>query len=512
MPAPQHGLRSRPASNSHAGGFVCVFAYDRVCIVKVGFVVCGLAAYSDCRGSGMNWSQLRKILVSRGLIILTALGVTVLTTVIVSLVLPKRYTAETSIFVDVRAMDRVAGSILMPEAALGHIMTQVDVIQSRRVALDVVRTLRLEEDPKFIEDFEKETDDRGSFAHWIAEKLLKKLDVMPSRESSIITIAYSAASAQTAADVANAFATAYLRANLALRTEPARQTTEWLDERSGALRGKVEEKQSRVSAYQQEKGIVATDEKLDSERARLDFLIAQLAQAQAQTVEASARARFAREFAKDGAAPDSMPDVLADNLIQNLKTDLAKQEGHLEEARAKLGQNHPQVRSIAADVGGKRQRLNTEIGKVLASIENSHRIAEGRESQLRTEVSKQKTRVLELNRARNELSVLARDLQGAQRAFDSTQERQSLSSLESRMNQNNVAVLSPAEPPIKPSFPRMKINIALAIVMGTLLGVALAFMREIADLRVRTEEDLRLKLDLPVLAAVPLSAPWRGAQ
>lgn len=460
----------------------------------------------------MNWTQLRKILLSRAPLILTALAVTVVTTLIASLVLPKRYTAETSIFVDVRAMDRVVGSVLMPEAALGHIMTQVDVIQSRRVALDVVRMLRLEEDRTFIEDFEKEADDKGSLPHWIADKLLKKLDVMPSRESSIITVAYSARSAQAAADVANAFATAYIRANLALRTEPARQSTEWLDERSAVLRSKVEEKQSRVSAYQQEKGIVATDEKLDSERARLDLLMAQLAQAQAQTVEVSSRARFAREFAKTGAAPDAMPDVLANPVIQNLKADLAKQEGNLEETRAKLGSNHPQVRTLIADVSGKRQRLKAEIRKVLAGIENSHRIAESRESQLRAEVAKQKSRVLEFNRSRDELTVLTRDLQGAQRAFDSTQERQSLSSLESRMSQNNVAVLTPAEPPIKPSFPRMKVNLALAVVMGTLLGVALAFMRELADLRVRTEEDLRTKLDLPVLAAVPLFAPWRAPQ
>ena len=72
------------------------------------------------------------------------------------------------------------------------------------------------------------------------------------------------------------------------------------------------------------------------------------------------------------------------------------------------------------------------------------------------------------------------------------------------MNVDNVNILSEAvtkaEP--KPVEPKPMLNIAIAIVLGAMLGVGLAFLLEYLDTKLRTEEDIEDKLGLPILGVI----------
>jgi len=71
------------------------------------------------------------------------------------------------------------------------------------------------------------------------------------------------------------------------------------------------------------------------------------------------------------------------------------------------------------------------------------------------------------------------------------------------MNVDNVKVLSVSGIPTAPVSPNILLNTAIAAVVGFLLGVGLAFLREILDRRIRTEEQVQKILDLPVLGSIP---------
>jgi capsular polysaccharide biosynthesis protein len=88
------------------------------------------------------------------------------------------------------------------------------------------------------------------------------------------------------------------------------------------------------------------------------------------------------------------------------------------------------------------------------------------------------------------MAVLVREVESAQKAYDAASQRFSEVRLESRISQTNVAILNPAVRPIKPSFPDWGVNISLSLLLGTMLGVSLAFMLEHADRRIRSSEDL----------------------
>lgn len=73
------------------------------------------------------------------------------------------------------------------------------------------------------------------------------------------------------------------------------------------------------------------------------------------------------------------------------------------------------------------------------------------------------------------------------------------------MNVDNVKVLSPAVLKENPSpiKPKPLLNIAIALVVGLMAGVGIAFLLEYLDNTIKTEEDIQNVLQLPVLGVIP---------
>jgi succinoglycan biosynthesis transport protein ExoP len=125
-----------------------------------------------------------------------------------------------------------------------------------------------------------------------------------------------------------------------------------------------------------------------------------------------------------------------------------------------------------------------------------------RESELREAVAQQKTKVLELNRARDELGVLLKDLDSAQRAFDAASQRFSQTRIEAQSEQSDISLLNPAVAPTEPSGPRVLLNTLVGILAGTVLGVGLALLLELLNRPVRSPSDVKDMLGIPVLGTI----------
>lgn len=237
----------------------------------------------------MNFQQFLTILLARKRIALLALAVTVLTTLAVSLVMPKSYKATTTLVLNYKATDPVSGMTLPAQLMPGYMATQVDILTSRNVALKVVDMLGLARNPTAIEEFREADKGEGDIRVWLADALARKLDVKPSRESSVIDLNYESQDPKFAAALANAFADAYIQTNLQLKIDPSRRAAEWFNDQVKSLRDNLAKAQDKLSAYQRDKGIVSIDERMDVENARLAELSTQLVAAQAQTYETSSR-------------------------------------------------------------------------------------------------------------------------------------------------------------------------------------------------------------------------------
>ena len=193
-------------------------------------------------------------------------------------------------------------------------------------------------------------------------------------------------------------------------------------------------------------------------------------------------------------------------LVNNLKADIGRLEAKLTESNVNLGKNHPQTQRTEAELATLKAQLEAETRKITSSIETTYQVSKQRERQLQGALGAQKARVLVLNKQRDELNVLRRDIESAQRTFEAMSQRASQSSVESQTNQTNIAVLNPASAPPAPSKPRVLLNILVSIFLGTLLGAGLALVLELANRRVRSVQDLAEALDLPVLGSISSAA------
>ena len=174
----------------------------------------------------MTFQQLLRILRAHSPLIFVVTALVVLSALAVSLALPKKYTADAAVVVDVKSPDPVAGTVLPGLISPGYMATQVDIVNSDRVAQRVVKRLRLEDDANLRQLWQEATGGTGSqgdFVAWLGNVLQKNLDVKPSRESSVINISFGGVDPAFVADVANAFAAAYIDIDLELKVQPARQ-------------------------------------------------------------------------------------------------------------------------------------------------------------------------------------------------------------------------------------------------------------------------------------------------
>ncbi|MDB5870409.1 MAG: lipopolysaccharide biosynthesis [Polaromonas sp.] len=444
----------------------------------------------------MTLHQFLLILRARYQVVLLVLLVCITAALAVSLLLPKKYMAQTSVLVDVRTPDPVAGVAMSGLVAPSYMATQVDIIGGDRVAQRVVKMLRLDEDQDVKADWLKASNGRGSMDAWLAESLQTNLQVQPARESNVINITYKGTDPDHTAAVANAFAQAYLDINLALKTEPARLYASWFDDQTKASRAKLEDAQSRLSDYQQKAGIVSTDERVDYETAKLGQISTQLTAVQGETTDSQS---------KRNARGDTVAEVMQSSLINGLKADIARLEARAQENNVNLGVNHPLRQRAEAELASLRSRLATESARISASIETAYRVGKDRERELQAAVNAQRARVLMLNKQRDELNVYRRDVEAAQRAYETVSQSASQSRLQSLSNQTNVVRLNTATTPVNPSSPKIRFNLLIAAFGGTLLGVACAFLLELTNRRVRSTEDLMQMLDLPVLASISSS-------
>lgn len=445
----------------------------------------------------MNFSQFLLILKARIKIILWTFLIVVGVTVALSLILPKTYTATSSLVVNYKGVDPVTGMVMQAQLMPGYMATQVDIITSHAVATKVVQNLGLTNSPVIKQQFEDERgDSQVKIEDWLADLLIKKLDVKPSRESSMLEISYTGADPQFAAAIANAFADAYQEASLHLKVEPSRKASEYLLSQTKLYRDKLEAAQAKLSQYQQENGLTSVMENLDVENAKLNQLASQLVIVQSQALDSAARQQNANT------AGDASPDVASNPVIQNLKVSLAQATSKLAEARNLLGQNHPQYLAAEAEADKLKSQIEAEVARIRSSVGGSARIHQQSEAQLKAALATQKQKVLDLNRSRDQLAVLQRDVETAQQAFNTVSQRLNQTSLEGKADGGDVSVLNPAIPPATHSNPKVMLNTILAIFLGGMLGIAFALVSEMLDRKIRSAEDIVDLLDIPVLSVI----------
>jgi chain length determinant protein EpsF len=441
----------------------------------------------------MSFSDFLRILRARWMMASCIVAALTIAALVSSLVWTKKYTASALLMIDLK-VDPVAGTSVtgvMPSAAF--IATQVDIIESQHVAKQVIKKLDLLDDPAYRSKWQAAQGGNGDFESWLSDFILESIKVEPARESNTIEIRYTHPDAKMSALMANTFAKSYINSSVQFKTDPARQYSEFFEERANLARQKLEKAQTRLAEAQKAKGILVTDERLDAEMIKLNDLSQQLTGLRGVLADSGSRSAQANK------AGDIAPEALASVILTSLRSDSARMQAKLEELLESLGEQHPSVLALRANIATTQEKIRQETTRVGRSIGASDKINQSRLAAVQLAYNEQRDRLLKLKEDRNELLVIEREVAASQRLFDAIQSRQSQMNLEGSNQQNNVVVLNTAAVPVTPASPRVFINTLIGFVLGSVLSAFVIIMVEMKDRTVRGTRDIVNLLNTPVL-------------
>jgi len=442
----------------------------------------------------MTFFQFLSILRARWRVILILLVASCLTAVAATMIMPKKYAASASVVLD-DTPDPVSAAGGAGLSA-SYMQTQEDIASSQRVAQRVASRLPADVVDPFRKGWQERTGGRGDFNAWLATILRKHVSVPAAPESNVLTIVATWSDAKSAADLANAFAQAYIDTTVELKMAPAKQYARLFDENSQALRADLAAKQKLLADFENAHGLIVSDARMDVENARLAEISTQLVAIQAQLQDSQSRQRDV------SGGDESRPEILQSALIAGLKTQLAQAQAKQQDLATQLGVNHPEYKRNQAEIDSLKQRIAAENNKVVESLGATTQVNRQRQAELTSALAAQKARVLELKHQRDEGTVLQNEVLTAQRNLDAVTQRLAQSTLQTQTPQSNIAMLTPATEPLAPYSPNVFMNAVIGVLLGLVCGIGLALLLEKTDRRVRTDAEIVQLLGLPLLGKI----------
>jgi len=445
----------------------------------------------------VNLPRLFAVLRARWVLLFLPLVAALCITAAVVVTYPPTYKATAAVIINTR-QDPVSA---LTGSGANTFTVELDILTSDRVAQRVVRNLKLA-DSGLRRLWEKDPNASTLTPEiWIANFLRMALEIIPPKttSSNIVTISYTAGDPKFAEAVANGFVRAYMETSVELKIDPSAQYNKFFTAQIENAREALEQAQARLSNFQREKGLLFTDGRLDVEVARLTALSQELTGIQAARTDSVSRENQAH------ANLTNSQDVQNNGGVSSLKNQLNQAEAKLAELTIRYGENYPQVQEARATVRDLRKRLETESRNVANTLSSNVAVQVSREAEVRAQLEAQRQRVLQLKEVRDEGSVLERDVENAQRAYDSLFSRARQTDLESKNQLSMSTFLTPATSvlvPLKPAKLLMK-----GVAAGLSCGLFFILLMEYYDRRLRTTSDVIFDLGLPVVGLIPSAVP-----
>jgi len=328
-------------------------------------------------------------------IILPAVIVAVLTAVAVEVATPK-YKSSATILYEGREniflrpdVNRTAGDPgLADDAALA---SQVQLILSRDLALDVIRKLKLNELPEFdplvagISPLKYALITLGvsrnpmkmTSEERVLEAYYDKLTAFPVERSRVMTIEFVSSDPNLAARVTNAIADGYLDLQQSAKQQQNKGAAVWLQGQIDQLRPRVEEAEAKASAFRGKTNLFLGTNNTTLSSQQLGEINSQLALARAQKADAETRARLIRDMLRRG-DPIEASDVINSDLIKRLSEQRITLRAQLAEQSSTLLDGHPRIKELKAQIADLDKQVTAEAEKLVRSLENDAKIAGAR--------------------------------------------------------------------------------------------------------------------------------------
>ncbi|WP_447978426.1 GumC family protein [Candidatus Nitrospira bockiana] len=408
-----------------------------------------------------------------------------------------------------------------------YVQTHFELLKSHQVLKEAAQVLHLAERPEYrvhrswltsvLAALVTGTGARAASLEDSEQLLLKefrdRVEVKPVRGTRLAHVLVLSEDPRFAAEAANTLASVYIDRTLELKAKIKERAAQWFASHLDELRKRVEESEEALYAYRAKYGLIDMNERQTISAQKLAELNSELVKAEIKRSEASARLQQIASVRQTGSTRDSIDwarliasaEVLNSTLIQTLTGQEVKVSGHLAELSEKYGPRHPKIAHAVSELKDLREQIRREIEKIYYSVKHEYQVALERERLIKAAVAKQEEEKVLLEQHSVQYELLNREANSNRQLYDTFLKQMKEADLSAEMKASNIYLADPAVPATAPLRPKTVFNTILALLVGAMAGVGLAFAREYCDSSLKGPEDLERHLPtLPILGMVPL--------
>lgn len=466
-------------------------------------------------------TQLLTIIRRRRWVLLGAIGAALVVGLIATLLMTRQYTAtaiieiqrETSSFTDVQGSEPRAG---FPDQEFYE--TQYGLLKSRSLAERVASDLRLDSNANFFATF-KRKDATAWFADGrliaaapkrdvrisaAADILLAHASISPERLSRLVEVSFTSPDPALSEQVANTWGHSFVQVTLERRYEATSYARKFLERQLGTLRDRINQSQRQLVDYAGHQGIVnlpgqSTVEGGSTGQRSLDedalaSLNQQLLAATADRVQAESRL---------SGSPGAVVEALSNTAITTLRQNRAQLAGDYARMMVQFAPDYPPAKALQQQIGQLDAAISREETRVQATLRGSYQSSLQREQALRAQLGVLKSGVLDLRRRSIQYDIYQRDVDTNRQLYEGLLQRYKAIGVAGGVGVNNISIVDAAELPGAPSSPNTLLNMAIALLAGIVIGVALALALEQIDHGITDPEEVERTMGVPLLGTVP---------
>jgi succinoglycan biosynthesis transport protein ExoP len=356
--------------------------------------------------------------------------------------------------------------------------------------------------------------------------LQKSLQTMVGKDDDIITVSLDSPYPQEAAEIVNRVVKAYITDYDEHRQKTSAELLLSMSARLDEARAERDKRLTILTQFKKDnKSLVLESDRNTNPLQRYLSLETAYTNAQIQTIEAESRKQRIVALAEHPAllqpliqpgtgtsgGPATERSLLDSKLFEKTLERSASE--------AVLTPNHQHVENIDAEIEQIKARIaaldKETLTVALTDAEEQRVETRQKELQIASLLEKERQEVVAHSSLLAEYVRLNEEYEQSKEYCQTLDERIRGINLSDSLATQEIRVLEAAQPPLRPSWPQRARILAAALVVGVLMGGAVALLRDLLDQTIRSADEIQRMLGLSVLGAIPSMprlqrASWRG--
>ncbi|MGH1420083.1 MAG: GumC family protein [Hyphomicrobiaceae bacterium] len=429
------------------------------------------------------------------------------------------YTAHVRIQIDREAQKVVEGGGTAPIEQGGRefLRTQYELLKSRAMAERIVSALQLQKDETFLQSRQNSASD--VVRNWLAAKpkkdrqsevelqaaavgrVVEGMVVIPVAGSRLVDLAFTDSSPARAQMIANAYADAYVAANLDKRFQANAYAKTFLEDQTKQLKIRLEDSEKALYAFAEQEQIVQVNERASISENNLAAANAALGELISKRIKSE---QLWRQVAQTDAL--DVPQFLSNKTVDELRSNRNALSREYEEKLEIFKPGYPAMVQIQNKVKEIDRQLAVEVETIKNSLRAAYQSSVSQETEMKKRIAKLRAEVLDLQRRGIKYNSLKRDVETNRGLYNGLLQRYKEVDVAGGVGTNNVFVIDKAALPTEPTSPRLGRALLLALMVGLGSGLGLAYFLELLDDKIRAPDDMENLFGIPTLGIIPASA------